>query len=88
MFWDFKSFIFEIKEHIMTTVSITLQTEDISQIEAVKAVLMAMKIPHDISTNESPYKSEFVEKIKRSRKDYIDGKGETITVDALEALWK
>jgi hypothetical protein len=59
----------------MTTVSVTPQTEDNSQIEAVRAVLKAMKIPHDISTNESPYNPEFVEKNSVAVRITKTGKG-------------
>lgn len=55
----------------MTT--ITVHPEDASQIEAVKAIMKALKIKFEIS-KEKPYNPEFVEKIKRSEEDFKNGK--------------
>lgn len=37
---------------------------------------------------ESPYNPEFVAKIQKSRQDYKEGKGRTVSIDELNALWK
>ena len=64
------------------------------QVNALKAVMRALKIKFEISkarpdsSAESPYNPEFVVKIEKSRKDYKDGKGTVITMDELDNLWK
>ena len=55
----------------MTT--ITVHPEDASQIEAVKAIMKALKIKFEI-TKEKPYNPEFMAKIKRSEEDFKNGK--------------
>ena len=62
----------------MEAVNIIAYTSDISQIEAVKAVLKALKIRFEITkqnveTKPKGYDSEFVAKIQKSRQDYQDG---------------
>jgi hypothetical protein len=70
----------------MQTVNITAYTEDASQIEAIKAVMKALKIKFEIA-KEKPYDPAFVSKIERSRQDNLQGKGVTITLDELKKLW-
>jgi hypothetical protein len=70
----------------MQTVNITAYTEDASQIEAIKAVMKALKIKFEIA-KEKPYDPDFVSKIERSRQDNLQGKGVTITLDELKKLW-
>lgn len=55
----------------MTT--ITVHPENASQIEAVKAIMKALKIKFEIS-KEKPYNPDFLEKIKRSEEDFKNGK--------------
>ena len=62
----------------MEAVNIIAYTSDISQIEAVKAVLKALKIRFEITkqsveTKSEGYDSEFMAKIQKSRQDYQDG---------------
>ena len=57
------------------------------EVNAIKAFLKALNIKFE-TAKESPYNQEFVGKIAKSRKDYKEGKGKTITVKALEKLWK
>ena len=71
----------------MQTINITAYTEDASQVEAMKAVMKALKIKYEISKGK-PYIPEFVKKIEQSRQDIIDGKGTPITLDLLNNLWK
>jgi hypothetical protein len=71
----------------MQTINIIAHTEDASQIEAIKAVMKALKIKFEISKGKS-YHSEFVEKIERSRQDLMDGKGTVVTLEELNDLWK
>ena len=76
----------------MNAINITAYTSDVSQIKAVKAFLKALKIQFEITkeskTSFEPYNPEFVAKIEKSRQDYKDGKGRTVTMDELNALWK
>lgn len=53
------------------------------QLAALKAVMKALKV--DFETEKSPYKPEFVAKIKRSEAQMKAGKGVKI---AIEDLWK
>ena len=71
----------------MRTINITAYTEDASQIEAIKAVMKALKIKFEISKGKE-YNPEFVEKIERSRQDLLDGKGTVVTLEELNDLWK
>lgn len=76
----------------MEAINITAYTSDVSQIEAVKAVLKALKIQFEVTKASGmppkPYNPEFVAKIKKSQQDYKEGKGRTVTIDELNALWK
>ncbi|HLU93837.1 MAG TPA: DUF2683 family protein [Membranihabitans sp.] len=47
----------------MKTIKITAYTDDRNQIEALKAVMKAMKIKFEVDQDKSPYDPEFVEKI-------------------------
>jgi hypothetical protein len=71
----------------MQTINITAYTEDASQIEAIKAVMKALKIKFEISKGKT-YHPKFVEKIERSRQDLVDGKGTVVTLEELNDLWK
>ncbi len=60
----------------MKAINITAYAEDASQIEAIKAVIKAFKIPYSISKfkeMEAPYNPEFVAKIQKSRKQAKEG---------------
>ncbi|TDL99767.1 MAG: hypothetical protein C4K58_00490 [Flavobacteriaceae bacterium] len=56
----------------MSTISFKAHIEDASQVEAIKAVLKALKIKFEVEDN--PYNPEFVEKIKESEKQAKEGK--------------
>ncbi|MFV7234426.1 DUF2683 family protein [Flavobacterium sp. ZB4R12] len=71
----------------MQTINITAYTEDASQIEAIKAIMKALKIKFEIS-KEKPYNPEFVEKIIQGDIDYKAGKGKKVTMEELNSLWK
>ena len=53
------------------------------QLSALKAFVKALKI--EFTTEKSPYKPDFVAKIKGSQKQMKEGKGVKI---AVEDLWK
>ena len=71
----------------MQPINITAYTEDPSQIEAIKAIMKALKIKYVIS-KEKPYDPEFVAKITQSRRDYEEGKGSIVTLSELNNLCK
>jgi phosphoribosylamine-glycine ligase len=54
------------------------------EIEALKAFAKALKIKFEIA-KEKGYNKDFVEKIKRSKKQHLDGKDVVIKT---EDLWK
>jgi len=64
--------------------TLKIHTKDKDQSRAVKAILKALKIPFE-SLKESPYKPEFVAKIKESEKQAKAGKLNKIKT---EDLWK
>ena len=71
----------------MKAINITAYPDDISQIEAIMAVMKAPKIDFE-STNEDTYNTDFVAKIEKSKQGYKDGKGTVVTLEELNALWK
>ncbi len=71
----------------METINIKAHTADVSQIEAIKAFMKALKIKFEV-TKEKPYNPEFVEKILQGDKDFKAGKGRKVTVKELNGLWK
>lgn len=65
---------------------LAIHPENTDQLEAIKAVLKAMKIPFSkIDEKDSIYDPEFVKKIKRSIKQ--KEKGEVKRIDTAD-LWK
>jgi hypothetical protein len=68
----------------MEAINITAYTNDTSQIDAIKAVLKALKIKFEVA-KEKPYNPEFVSKIEESRDQYKKG---NFTVIKTEDLWK
>ena len=65
---------------------ITIQPKNKEQLNALEIILKAMNIPFKKSKErKSPYNPEFVAKIKRSEKNFSEGKYTTIKV---EDLWK
>lgn len=66
-----------------------IHPETSEQISVIKAIIKAMKIKFEVTKEEkSPYNTEFVEKIKRSQKNFKEGKGRSVTLDELDNLWK
>lgn len=63
----------------------TVRPLDKAQDKAVKAILDALKVPYEKTDEKSPYNPEFVEKIKKSQKDFEEGRYEIINV---ADLWK
>ncbi len=65
----------------MEAINITAFTQDISQIDAIKAFMKALKIKFEIA--EKPYNPDFVAKIKKSQQQFQDGKFSTVKVEDL-----
>ncbi len=69
----------------MEAINITAYTSDSSQIEAIKAVLKALKIQFEM-TKEKPYNPEFVAKIQKSQQEYKEGKFVTVEKENFKAF--
>lgn len=66
--------------------AITIHPKNKEQLNALEIVLSAMKVPFEKSmVTKSPYNPKFVAKIKRSEKNFSEGKYKTIKI---EDLWK
>ncbi len=65
----------------MEAINITAFTKDVSQIDAIKAFMKALKIKFEIA--DKPYNPEFVAKIKKSQQQFQDGKFSTVKVEDL-----
>ena len=61
--------------------TITINPKNKKELAKIKAVLKAI----EVSFVEEPYDKNFVEKIKKSRQEIINGETKKI---ALDALWK
>ncbi|MDO5522896.1 MAG: hypothetical protein Q4G48_02495 [Bacteroidia bacterium] len=72
----------------MESINIKAHTNDASQIEALKAFMKALKIKFEITSQQSPYDLEFVEKIQQGDEDLKNGKGRPVTLEELDSLWK
>ena len=67
--------------------AITIHPKNKEQLNAIQIILNAMKVPFEKSkvVKKSSYNPEFVAKIKRSEKNFSEGKYATIKI---EDLWK
>ena len=65
--------------------AITIHPETKEQLNAVEAFLKALKVPFKKTKEKKPYKPEFVDKIKKSKENFAEGKYTTVKV---EDLWK
>jgi hypothetical protein len=71
----------------MQTINFTAYTEDLNQIEAIKAFMIALKIKFEISKDQ-PYNLEFVNKIIEAEKEIKEGKGLKVSSEEFDDLWK
>jgi hypothetical protein len=71
----------------MEAINFTAFTQDISQIEAIKAFMKALKIKFEVSKDQ-PYGSEFVNKILEAEQEIKQGKGLKVTSEGFDDLWK
>ncbi len=65
--------------------SVTLNLNDDSQLDTVKALLKALKIKFTVS-NEKKYDTKFVSKIKKSEEQIKEGKYITVKKDDINNL--
>jgi hypothetical protein len=70
----------------MEAINITAFTQDVSQIDAIKAFMKALKIKFEIA--DKPYNSEFVSRILDAEKGIKEGKGLKVTSQEFDDLWK
>jgi len=70
----------------MKSINITAYTDDSTQIEALKAVMKALKIKFEVTKESNPYNPEFVEKINESRQQVKEGKVTRIEKENLKTL--
>ena len=67
----------------------TAHPKDAAQVDALKAFMEALNIKFEVTeSEEKPYRADFVAKIKKSQRDYQEGKGTKVTLDELDNLWK
>ena len=71
----------------MQAINIIAYTEDSSQIEAIKAVMKALKIKFEVS-KEKPYNTDFVDMVLDAEKEIKNGKGLKVTSKGFDNLWK
>ena len=71
----------------MKAINITAYTDDSSKIDAIKAVLKAMKVKFEIA-KAKPYNSEFVTMVSEAETQIKKGKSPKITSADFDKLWK
>nr|WP_299204575.1 DUF2683 family protein [uncultured Brumimicrobium sp.] len=62
-----------------------IHPENEEQANALKAFVKALKMKFEV-TKDKPYNPEFVKKIKRSKKEFQEGKYTTVNKDNLESF--
>jgi adenylate cyclase class IV len=67
---------------------ITIQTINSEQTNALLAFVKALKMKFEIKSIDTPYNTDFLAKIEKSRKDYKKGKGIVVSIDELKKLCK
>ncbi len=69
--------------------AIIIHPKNEEQASLFEQLAKTLKVPFEKSKKSKiPYNSEFVSKIEKSRQDYKEGKGQTVTLDQLKSLWK
>ena len=70
----------------MQTINIIAYTKDSSQIDAIKAVMNALKIKFEIT--EKSYNPEFVSMVMEADEEFKSGKSTTVSSQEFDDLWK
>jgi hypothetical protein len=73
---------------LMEAINIKAFPADLSQVEALKAFMKALKIKFELSKAENLYSPEFIAKIKQGEEDLENGKGIKMSLEDLDKLWK
>jgi hypothetical protein len=63
------------------------QPANSEQVTALEAFMKALKIKFEVR-KDSPYDTDFVDKILQGDADFEAGKGRKVTLDELNKLWK
>ena len=63
------------------------QRHVMQKVEALKAIMKALKIEFELSKEENPYNPEFVEKIQQGDEDLKNAEGQAVTFEELDGLW-
>ena len=71
----------------MKAINITAYTDDSTKIDAIKAVLKAMKVKFEIA-KAKPYNTEFVNMVGDAEAEIKKGKSTKITSTDFDKLWK
>ncbi len=71
----------------MKAINITAYTEDSEKINAIKAVLKAMKIKFEIFKTK-PYDPAFIEMVQNAEEQVKKGKSKKIAPGELNKIWK
>ena len=69
----------------MTT--LIVKPKNKKELSKAKKMLKVLEISFE-DNDDKPYNPAFVKKILRSKKEYQEGKGTTITIEELNNLWK
>ena len=65
-------------------INYTAFTQDVSQIDAIKAFMKALKIKFEIV--DKPYNPEFVAKIEKSKQEFKEGKFTRVKKEDLQSF--
>lgn len=69
--------------------AIIIHPKNKEQASLFEQLAKTLKVPFEKSKKSKvSYNSEFVSKIEKSRQNYKEGKGQTVTLDQLKSLWK
>jgi hypothetical protein len=58
------------------------------QLNSLKVILKAMKIKFEVTKSEKPYNPEFVNMVLDVEKEIKNSKGQKVSSDNFEDLWK
>jgi hypothetical protein len=61
-----------------------IHTEDKEHLNALKAMLKALKVKFEITKDDNPYNPEFVAKIKESKRQHDNGEYTTVKKEDLK----
>lgn len=68
--------------------TITVHTDTLEQTNALLAFVKSLRVKFELSEKEYVYNSDFISKVEEGKRAIESGKGEKISMDELERLWK